>query len=69
MNVTIYNGPATSLVAPGDSAYFGYQLNEFFDNIPPGQSTLTVKLNVFHEGRTNPVMLSDQITVLVKNSE
>jgi hypothetical protein len=69
MNVTVYNGPATSIVAPGDSAFFGYQLNEFFDNIPPGQSTLSVKLNVFLEDRTNPVVLSDQITLMVKDKE
>ncbi len=69
MNTTVYNGPATSIIAPGDSAYFGYQLNDFFDSIPPGQSTLTIKLNVLLEGSNNPVVLSDQVNIEIKNKE
>jgi hypothetical protein len=63
----VYNGPATSTVAPTDSAYFGYNdIKEFFDSIDPGERILSVEYTVFVQGHKDPIVLSSSVPINVK---
>lgn len=60
-----YNGPAVSVIAPGDSSYFGYQLNDFFETMRPGNYRLNARFHCQLQNQETPVELSSSVLISI----
>lgn len=59
----IYNGPAISKLAPGDSAYFGYNLADFFDPIIPSDAKIPLQFSFKAEELETELSLADVLVL------
>ena len=67
LNGFVYNGPATSVVAPNDSAYFGVDdITGYFNTITLGENALSIEFTIYTMGRKDPIVLSGTVPIIIK---